>query len=216
MKKFELTEEFIEDGAIHCNTQEEYDNMIEYFKNNIDIDMEGITPFDFNNIYITDFLGRVFYESACLYEDSNYDIIEWTDYMPQNKQISFENIDTVNDKYELNYYLQKDMDKYIKENRKNILFINNENICLEDIPNLINWLQDVYAYGQQVLEEESKIEYVDFQTALQWMKQGGKTKLCSYTYYIEDDCLRIKESETKIMQLTLQEIESKEWILIKE
>ena len=89
-------------------------------------------------------------------------------------------------------------------------------IKYKDIPSVISWLQDIYTYGQQQLK---KVEYVDFQTALAWMKENEDNEakfgnnIFSYTYgnlWIRD------EERNHITTLTLPMVESKEWIIIKE
>ena len=231
-KEFKLTEEFINNGAIHCNTQEEYDNMKQWFKNNdIKIDFEGeYEEWDNECLYILICKGKHLYVSYYKYNDKScdYNIIEWTDCMPQDvkvkedikiedeneeREITFEDIDINNEGYELNCG-ESFLKKYIKENKSDLLDITSENISYSDLPCLIKWLQDVYTYGQQVLEEE--IEYVDFQTALEWMKQGGIAKLNDYIYYIEDDKFFINDNEhISSSSITYKDIISKEWILIK-
>ena len=136
----------------------------------------------------------------------------------QNKIVTYEEIDTsMNCGYALNY-TKKHLDKRFKSDDAGLLYLKAEKIKYSDIPNLLSWLQDVYTYGQQILAEP-EVEYVDFQTALAWMKEGNKTQLGVYTYYYEYENGQLYFTNgtlNNVAYLNLKEIESKEWVLIKE
>lgn len=231
-KEFKLTKEFMNNGAIHCNTKEEYNNMIEWFEsNNIKIDLhDRERGWDYENLYIA--YDNTFCNSwyICVsdysYNDKscNYDIVEWTDYMSQDikpkeietktadeKEITFEDIDISNEGYKLNCINKNILDGCVKENDSDFLYINSQKTSYSEIPNLIKWLQDIYTYGQQILKE---IEYVDFQTALEWMKQGRQSKLGDIKYSIDENEFKAVGFGTPL-EFNLSQIESKKWILIK-
>ena len=84
-KQFELTEDFIKYGYIHCNTLEEYENMVIWFT--------------YNKISISDYLKytkegiyTVYYDGTKLHNcpyphTTNPIIIEWSDYMTDTEEI---------------------------------------------------------------------------------------------------------------------------------
>lgn len=236
-KEFILTQEFINNGAIHCNTKEEYNNMINWFKNNnIEIDLhDRERGWDYENLYIA--YDNTFCNSwyICVsdysYNDKscNYDIVEWTDYMSQDIKpkeietktedkkeiVEYEDIDiSMINGYALNFYNKEATDRLLKEDKPYFLYLDATAIKGSDLPNFIAWLQKVNTYREQTLAE-TNIEYVDFQTALEWMKQGNKAKIDDYTYYIKDNKFKVKECTQNDLELRLYQIESKEWILIK-
>lgn len=131
--------------------------------------------------------------------------------------ISFEDIE---DQKDCLGFLEDDSEEEliqtIKNNISGLLTLYDCDIKYKDIPSVISWLQDIYTYGQQQLK---KVEYVDFQTALAWMKENEDNEakfgnnIFSYTYgnlWIRD------EERNHITTLTLPMVESKEWIIIKE
>lgn len=223
-KEFKLTEEFIENGAIHCNTEEEYKDMIKWFGDNdieLDANCENI-EWNYKNIYITIYNSEFLWISAYSYNDNScgYYIIEWTNYISkdinpkeienkteENKEITFEDINIKTRGYELNAG-KTYVDKYIKDNTPTLLYIHDRSLPYSEIPDFIRWLQDVYTYGQQILK------YTDFNSALEWMKQGNKAKLGKYTYYIENNNFKVKECSQEDIELRLHQVDSKEWILL--
>ena len=84
MKEFKLTDEFRQYGYIHCNFQEEFDDMIKWFKNNANV--KENTTYSYNNLYYMAWDNIL---RASKYKYSEYDsiissgnyILEWTNYM---------------------------------------------------------------------------------------------------------------------------------------
>ena len=137
----------------------------------------------------------------------------------QNKIVTYEEIDTsMNCGYALKYDNKDVIERRIKDNETDLLYFDSSEIKGSDIPELISWLQKVNTYREQILAEP-EVEYVDFQTALAWMKEGNKTQLGVYTYYYEYENGQLYFTNgtlNNVAYLNLEEIESKEWILIKE
>lgn len=85
--KFKLTDEFKQYGYIHCNSQEEFDDMIKWFGKNSSV-CEDIR-YDYNKIYTVYLNGYGLHTCAENYNDSlcsfcgsdDRFIIEWTNYM---------------------------------------------------------------------------------------------------------------------------------------
>lgn len=231
-KEFKLTDEFLNNGAIHCNTKEEYNNMIQWFENNnIKIDFDKEREWEYEILYITDYSGRCLWISVCLYNENgcSHNVIEWTDYVSQDIKpkeietkiedekeiVKYEDIDTsITNGYALKFYNKEATDGILKADACSFLYLDTTFIKGSDLPNFIAWLQKVNTYREQTLAE-TNIEYVDFQTALEWMKQGNKAKIDDYTYYIKDNKFKVKECTQNDLELRLYQIESKEWILIK-
>lgn len=69
--------------------------------------------------------------------------------------------------------------------------------------------------GEWYLKEKNKVEYVDFMTAKEYMETNinNKTKYKDYIYHIKDNQI-YKEYDDVYRALTLEAINSKEWILI--
>lgn len=84
MKEFKLTDEFKRCGYIHCNSQEEFNDMVEWFEKNAIVD-KNIT-YNYNNLYyvIFDNILRTskykYNECDNIISSGNY-ILEWTNYM---------------------------------------------------------------------------------------------------------------------------------------
>ncbi|MEX0083157.1 hypothetical protein AB2T90_12050 [Clostridium butyricum] len=84
MEEFKLTEKFKEKGYIHCNSLEEYNDMIKWFKNNSII---ANTEYDYNNLYSTNLHGSAIFDCGYFKYNNNkplsggFYIIEWTNYM---------------------------------------------------------------------------------------------------------------------------------------
>ena len=137
----------------------------------------------------------------------------------QNKIVTYEEIDTsMKCGYALKYDNKDVIERRIKDNETDLLYFDSSEIKGSDIPELISWLQKVNTYREQILAEP-EVEYVDFQTALAWMKEGNKTQLGVYTYYYEYENGQLYFTNgtlNNVAYLNLEEIESKEWILIKE
>lgn len=84
MEEFKLTEKFKEKGYIHCNSLEEYNDMIKWFKNNSII---ANTEYDYNNLYSMNLYGTEIFDCDYFKYNNNkplsggFYIIEWTDHM---------------------------------------------------------------------------------------------------------------------------------------
>ena len=80
------------------------------------------------------------------------------------------------------------------------------------IPSLIEWLQNIYDYCTEL---KNKVEYVDFNTAKEWMEKDikNKAKYGDFTYYIKDNEL-LCDDLYDACTLLLEAINSKEWILL--
>nr|DAH73384.1 MAG TPA: hypothetical protein [Caudoviricetes sp.] len=137
----------------------------------------------------------------------------------EERIVSFEDIEDQKDGFGLlDDDNEEEFIQTIKNNVRGLLTFYDCDITYKDIPSVISWLQDIYTYGQQQLKKQ--VEYVDFQTALAWMKENedneakfGNDIFC-YTYgnlWVKD-----VEENYHITTLTLPMVESKEWIIIKE
>lgn len=90
MKEFKLTDEFKQYGYIHCNSLEEHNDMIEWFKNNANA--EENTTYDYNNLYFVVCSNNRLKTSKYKYSEwdniissGNY-ILEWTNYMSTDNE----------------------------------------------------------------------------------------------------------------------------------
>lgn len=87
-----------------------------------------------------------------------------------------------------------------------------ESITFNNLPQLIQWLQDVYNYCIELKNDDL---YVDWVTAREHMSKGNKAKLKDCTYWVEGEELYFDlYSEPNITCLSLPMIDSKEWILL--
>ena len=102
--------------------------------------------------------------------------------------------------------------KAIKDNDIIVYIENDTDIYYDEIPEIIKWLQDVYDYATEL---KNRIEYVDFNTAKEYMEEDSKNiaRYKDYEYYIKDNKLR-RNDDDGITALTLEAINSKEWILL--
>ena len=100
----------------------------------------------------------------------------------------------------------------IKDNDIIVYIEENTDIYYDDIPNIIKWLQDVYDYATDI---KSKVEYVDFNTAKEWMEQDVKNKARygDYVYCIRDNEL-LCDDLYDACSLLLEAINSTNWILL--
>ena len=116
----------------------------------------------------------------------------------------------------LNWRSEENFKEGLRQNKEDLICIDNEEIygvfTYEKLPVIIKYLQDVYDYATEL--KKNIIEYVDFNTAKEWMKQGGKAKLKNETHIIKDNDLYWIEGGYAV-SLTLEEIDSKEWELVK-
>lgn len=102
--------------------------------------------------------------------------------------------------------------KAVKDNDIIVYIEENTDIYYDDIPKIINWLQDVYNCSTEL---KNKIEYVDWNTAKEYMEISSRktTKYKDYEYYIKNNELH-RADDDGICTLTLEAINSKEWILL--
>lgn len=90
MKEFKLTDEFKQYGYIHCNSQEEFDDMIKWFEKNsiVNNDLE----YDYNNLYSTKLYESAIFDCGNFKYNNNkplsggFYIIEWTNYMSTDNE----------------------------------------------------------------------------------------------------------------------------------
>ena len=110
-----------------------------------------------------------------------------------------------------------DLKDSIKRNI-NLLYIDEyAEIKHNDIPKLIDWLQKVYDFStklkQDIVEE---VKYVDFATAREYMTNGNKCEYEGEIFYITNKTMKRKEQydDDRVAYLTLEDFDSKEWILL--
>lgn len=90
MKEFKLTDEFKQYGYIHCNSQEEFDDMIKWFEKNsiVNNDLE----YHYNSLYSTSIYETIIFDSGNFKYSNNkplsdgFYIIEWTNYMSTDNE----------------------------------------------------------------------------------------------------------------------------------
>ena len=85
-KQFELTEDFIKHGYIHCNTLEEYENMVIWFISNA-ISISDDLKYTKEGIYTVYYDGTKLHNCPYPYI-TNPIIIEWSDYMTDTEEIN--------------------------------------------------------------------------------------------------------------------------------
>jgi hypothetical protein len=100
----------------------------------------------------------------------------------------------------LNAYEEEEFAELIKNKYSLIYVKDNCDFTYDNLPIIIDWLQNIYKYVTE-LKEKNKVEYFDFKTAKEHMKNDNGCELDGYFYD--------KDSE-----FTIKDIESKEWILL--
>jgi hypothetical protein len=119
--------------------------------------------------------------------------------------VSYIRLDGVNEEYFI---------KTLKENKPIIFTSEQRQFTYDKIPQVIQWLQNVYDYATEL---KNKVEYVDFNTAKEYMRNGGKAKYSDdkeeYTYYIKGENIYCEE-DGESCAFSLKAIESTKWILL--
>jgi hypothetical protein len=100
--------------------------------------------------------------------------------------------------------------KSLKEDKAIVFASEQSRITYDRIPKLIEWLKNVYDYCTEL---KNKVEYVDFNTAKEYMNNSNKAMFEDETYYIKNNELFCEDTNSAVA-LKLRAIESDKWILI--
>lgn len=118
----------------------------------------------------------------------------------------------INKEIVINEYYEDTFIDALKKNDTIIYIRDGVEIFYDDIPQTIQWMQNVYDLSTKL---KNKVEYVDWHTAKNHMEQGKKVKFKDVEYFIKNGELYWEfKSEPKITYLSLPMLDSKEWILL--
>lgn len=115
-------------------------------------------------------------------------------------ELSFDKLkDCLVDELSLNELNEKEFKDLLTNNSSLIYIRSGDNFTYDNLPIISKYLMDVYNYTTEL---KNKIEYVDFNTAKKYMKQGKNAYYNGAKYNYED-------------VFTMDAIESDRWILDK-